>query len=247
MGFFFTIFYQPLYNLLVGLYDISPVASIGIPIILVTVLVKGLLFPLSFKSLKSQRDMQEIQPKIKDIREKYKDDKEKMSQELMAVYKEHKVNPFASCLPLFIQLPIFLALFRVLRDGLGQVNPDFLYHFVSNPGPINTMFLGIDLAAISIPLAVLTAVAQFFQMRQTVSRRPAKEVRNKEGARDEDTLASMNKTMIYTVPLISLFAGLTSLPGGVMLYWFATTVLTYILYAIFLPHKQTQKVKESAP
>ena len=247
MGFFFTVFYQPLYNLLVWLYDVSPVASIGIPIILVTVLVKGLLFPLSFKSLKSQRDMQEIQPKIRDIREKYKDDKEKMATELMEVYKEHKVNPFASCLPLLIQLPIFLALFRALRDGLGQVNPDFLYQFVSNPGPINTMFLGVDLAAVSIPLAILTAVAQYFQMRQTVSRRPVKEVRNQEGARDEDTLASMNKTMIYTVPLISLFAGITSLPGGVMLYWFVTTVLTYVLYAIFLPHNKNKTSTESAP
>lgn len=245
MNILFVVFYQPVYNLLVFLYDVLPVDSIGIPIILVTLLIKGVLFPLTFKSLKSQRAMAEIQPRIKKIREEYKDDKEKMAQELMAVYKEHNVNPLSSCLPLLIQIPIFLALFRVLRDGLGQVNPDFLYGFVSNPGAINTMFLGIDLAAVSIPLAILTAVAQYFQAKQTVARRPAKDVRDKEGAKDEDMLASMNQTMIYMIPAISLIAGVTSLQGGVMLYWLSTTVLTYILYAIFLPHKKKEKENAS--
>lgn len=240
MGIFFTAFYQPLYNLLVFLYDVSPIATIGIPIIVVTVLIKGILFPLTFKSLKSQRTMAEMQPRIKKIREEYKDDKEKMSQELLAVYKEHNVNPLSSCLPLLIQLPIFFALFRVLRDGLGQVNTDILYSFVSNPGTINTMFLGMDLAAISIPLAILTAVAQYFQAKQNITRRPAPDIRNKEGAKDEDMMASMNKSMIYMIPAISLIAGVTSLQAGVMLYWLSTTVLTYILYAIFLPHKKNE-------
>ena len=75
MGFFFTVFYQPFYNLLVWLYVVMPVASIGIPIIVTTLLIKGALFPLTFRSLKSQKEMQEIQPMIKEIREKYKDDK----------------------------------------------------------------------------------------------------------------------------------------------------------------------------
>lgn len=245
MGFFFVTFYQPLYNLLVGLYAVLPVESIGIPIILVTLLIKGVLFPLTFKSLKSQRTMQEMQPRIKAIREEFKDDKEKMSKELMAVYKEHNVNPLSSCLPLLIQLPIFFALFRVLQDGLTEVNPDFLYSFVPNPGVINSMFLGIDLAAISIPLAVLTAIAQYFQAKQTMSKRPAPAVRNKEGAKDEDMLASMNKMMIYFIPAISLIVGSTSLQGGVMLYWFSTTLLTFVLYAIFLP-KNKKKEKDAS-
>lgn len=242
MGIFFTVFYQPLYNLLVWLYDVLPFASIGIPIIVTTLIVKGVFFPLTLQSLKSQRVMQDIQPKIKEVREKYKDDKEKQAQELMAIYREHKVNPLASCLPLLIQLPIFLALFRVFQAGLGEVNPDYLYSFVSNPGTINTLFLGIDLAAISIPLAIVTAIAQFFQARQTMAKRPAKELREREGAKDEDMMASMNKTMIYVVPVVSLVAGVTSLQGGVMLYWFSTTVLTFILYAIFLPKKKEKLV-----
>jgi len=107
------------------------------------------------------------------------------------------------------------------------------------------MFLGINLAAISIPLAILTAIAQYFQAQQTIARRPAKEVRKEKGARDEDMMATMNKTMVYFIPAISLFAGITSLQGGVMLYWFSTTVLTYVLYAIFLPNKDKKKTSST--
>lgn len=239
---FTTVLYQPMYNLLVFFYDVLPFNDIGVAIILVTLIVKGLLFPLTFKTLKSQKDMQEIQPKIKEIRNKYKDDKEKMAQELMAVYKENNVNPLASCLPLLIQLPIFIALFRVLQKGLGEVNADLLYGFVSNPGVIDPMFAGlIDLSVISIPLAILAGIAQYFQVKRTMARRPAKEVRKKEGAKDEDMMATMNKSMLYFMPAFTLFIGVTSLPGGVMLYWLATTVLTIVLYAIFLPKKKEDK------
>ncbi|MDA0208507.1 MAG: YidC/Oxa1 family membrane protein insertase [bacterium] len=243
MSIFFTLFYQPIYNLLVWLYDVLPVADIGIPIIITTILVKAVLFPLTYKSLKANRDMQAIQPKIKEIQEKYKEDREKMATELMAVYKEHKVNPFASCLPILIQLPIFLALFRALRAGLTEVNGDILYSFVQNPETINTVFLGfIELGQISIPLAILAAIAQFFQARQMIAMRPASEVRKKEGARDEDMAASMNKMMVYFMPALTLIIGTTSLQGGVMLYWLANTILTYILYALFLGgKKETEK------
>lgn len=238
MDILFTLFYQPLYNLLVWFYTILPGADIGLAIIAVTIVIKGMLFPLTFKTLKSQKDMQEIQPKIKEIREKYKDDKEKMAQELMSVYKENNVNPFASCLPLIVQLPVFIALFRVLQNGLGEVDPTVLYGFVQNPGVIDSMSFGVDLAVVSIPLAVMAAIAQYFQVKYTVRTRPAPDVRGKSGAMDEDMTAQMNKMMIYFMPAITLFIGSTSLPGGIMLYWLATTFLTIILYKIFLGEKK---------
>lgn len=247
MQLFHVIFYQPLYNLLVFFYDVLPWGGIGLAIIIVTILVKGILFPFTFKSLKSQRDMQLIQPKIAEIREKYKDDREKMAQELMSVYKDNNVNPMASCLPLLIQLPIFWALFRVLQDGINQIDPTILYSFVPNPGVIETMFLGIiDLAKISIPLAILAAIAQYFQVKKTIARRPAKEIAKKPGAKDEAMMANMNKMMLYFMPLITLVIGVTSLPGGVMLYWLATTFLTLVLYTIFLPNKKEEKKEEAA-
>lgn len=239
MNIFTLIFEQPLYNLLVWFYVNLPITDIGLSIIIVTVLIKGVLFPLTFKSLKSQRELQEIQPKIAELKEKYKDDKEKMATEMMAIYKEHNVNPLASCLPLLIQLPIFLALFRVLRTGLGDVNTELLYTWVPNPGMIDGIAFGfLDLAEISIPLAILAAAAQYVQARFTIARRPDKSVANKPGAMDEAMMASMNKMMIYFMPAVTLMIGSTSLPGGVMLYWFSTTALTAALYAIFLGKKK---------
>ncbi len=244
MGIFNVVFYQPIYNLLVYLYDVLPFGGIGLAIIIVTILIKGILFPFTFKMLKSQRAMQEIQPKIAAIREKYKDDREKMAMELMEVYKENNVNPMASCLPLLIQLPIFWALYRALRDGVGEIDPELLYSFVPNPGAIESMFLGINLAEVSIILAVLAAIAQYFQVKRTMAARPIKEVAKKEGAKDEALMANMNKMMLYFLPAMTLVIGMTSLPGGVMLYWLATTFLTVILYSIFLPKKKEEKAAE---
>lgn len=244
MGVFDTVIYQPFYNLLVALYDFLPGGDLGVAIIVMTLLVKGLLFPLTFKQLKSQKDMQEIQPLIKEIQEKYKDDKEKQAQELMAVYKDHNVNPFASCLPLIIQLPIFIGLFRVLRDGFGAVNDAILYGFVPNPGEINSMFLGIvDLAEVSWPLIILAAIAQYFQMRFTMMRRAPKAVRKNADAMDEDMTARMNKMMMYMLPAMTIVIGST-FPSGLMLYWLATTVLTIVLYSIFIPQKKAEKKQD---
>lgn len=244
MEMFHIVFYQPIYNLLVWLYDVLPFGGIGLAIIIVTLLIKGVLFPFTFKMLKSQRAMQELQPKIAEIREKYKDDKEKMAAELMEAYKENNVNPMASCLPLLIQLPIFWALYRVLTDGLQSIDPAELYGFVAHPGTIDTMFLGINLAEISIILAVLAGIAQYFQVTRTMSQRPAKEVAKSSGAMDEAMMANMNKMMKYFLPGMTLVLGLTSLPGGVMLYWLATTFLTVVLYNIFLPKtKRDEAVK----
>ncbi|MBT4857192.1 membrane protein insertase YidC [Candidatus Uhrbacteria bacterium] len=241
MGIFQVVFYHPIYNLLIFLYDVMPFGGIGIAIILVTLLIKGILFPFTFKMLKSQRAMQEIQPKIAEIRKTYKDDREKMAEKLMEVYKDNNVNPMASCLPLIIQLPIFWALYRALRDGVREIDPELLYSFVSNPGEIQSMFLGIDLAEVSITLAVLAAIAQYFQVKRTMARKPIKEVAKKEGAKDENMMANMNKMMLYFIPGMTLVIGVTSMPGGVMLYWLATTFLTLILYSIFLPSKPEEK------
>jgi YidC/Oxa1 family membrane protein insertase len=167
-----------------------------------------------------------------------------MAAELMEIYKENKVNPFASCLPLLIQLPIFLALYQVLRDGLGEVDAELLYPFISNPEALNPMFLGaIDLTLISIPFAVGTAVFQYFQAKQALGRRPEKEVKDSSGAMDENMAANMGKMMMYFIPAFTLVLGVTSLPGGVMLYWMTTTLLTIILYHVFLGKKKEEKAK----
>ena len=88
----------------------------GMSIVGMTVIVRLAILPLTIKQIKSMNALRELQPQMKEIQEKYKDDKQRMKQEMMKFYKENKVNPFASCLPLLLQLPVFLALFRLLRS-----------------------------------------------------------------------------------------------------------------------------------
>jgi YidC/Oxa1 family membrane protein insertase len=151
LDFIYTeILFRPLYNAMIFIVDLLPGHEVWIAIVLLTLLIKFILYPLSMSSIKSQRAMQELQPKLNEIREKYKDDKQKQSQEMMKFYRKNKINPLSSCLPLLIQLPILIGLYRVFRDGLNPDSLVYLYSFVSAPEFINNMFLGIDLAQTSI-------------------------------------------------------------------------------------------------
>lgn len=218
MEFFNTLLFQPLFNLLIFTYNIIP--DIGVAIILVTLLIKIILNPLYKKQLKAQKELQDMQPLLQDLKEKHKDDKEAFARESMEIYKEHNVNPFSSCLPLLIQLPILIAVYIVFRNGLTDQSLDQLYPFIANPETINPMFLGlVDLSKNNIILALLAGVAQFFQARTLVKTRPKPKT---DGSKDEDTLAVMNKQMMYMMPIITVFIG-ASLPGGLALYWLVTT------------------------
>lgn len=231
---FFVLLYQPLYNLLAFLGGLAPWGGLGLAIVLVTLFVKGIVMPLTYKSLKAQKEMQEIQPKIAAIKAEFKDDKERLAKELMGVYKTHNVNPFASCLPTVVQLFVFIALYQVLRAGIGTIDTSILYPFVANPGILSHMFLGIDLSRISIVLAVLSAVAQFVQAKQLMTQRPPKEVRTSPAALDEDMTASMNKTMVYVLPVVMLVIGVTTLPGGLTLYILVSSLMQIALQMTFL-------------
>jgi YidC/Oxa1 family membrane protein insertase len=236
---FFTILYQPLYNLLVLFHNFFPWGGLGLSIILLTVVVKLLVLPLTYKSMKAQKEMQELQPKIAEIKARYKESKDPKAQEmqakeLMGIYKTHNVNPFASCLPTILQLVVFVTLFRVLSAGMKTVDPTVLYSFVQNPGTMGHIFLWTDLAVVSIPFAILAAVMQFFQARQMITRRPPKAVQGSSGALDEDMTASMNKMTMTLLPVMMLVMGVTTLPGGTTLYIFVSTLITYLMYAFFL-------------
>lgn len=221
-GIFQTILYQPIFNGFVALYNLIP--DVGIAIFVLTVLVKLILYPLTDKSIKAQRSLGALQPKMQELKEKYKTDQQTLAQETMKLYKEHKVNPLGSCLPLIIQLPIFIALYLVMRDGLAGQNFNLLYSFVSNPGSINPLSLGfLNLVNPNIPLAVLAGLAQFWQAKTMSRKRPPKAAG--EGGKDEDMMAMMNKQMLYIMPILTVVIGF-KLPGGLALYWFLSTLLT---------------------
>jgi YidC/Oxa1 family membrane protein insertase len=223
IGIFNAVFYQPLFNLLIFFYNILPGHDIGLAIILLTVLIKLILYPFSLQAIKAQKSLNELQPKIDEIKNKYKDQKEKMTQEMMRLYKENKVNPFSSCLPLLIQLPFLFAVYRVFVKGLGSKGLEMIYPFITNPGHINSISFGIlDLAKPNLILAILAGAAQFWQTKMMPMKQPPPKM---PGSKDESMTAMMNKQMLYFMPIITVVIGAT-LPGGLTLYWFLTTFLT---------------------
>lgn len=221
-GIFHTILYQPLFNGFVAIYNIIP--DVGIVIFIVTVLLKLALYPLNDKSIKAQRSLSALQPKMEALKKQYKDDQQTLAQETMKLYKEHKVNPLGSCLPLLLQLPIFIALYQVLRAGLSTQDYTNLYSFVQNPGSINPLSLGfLNLVTPNIVLAVLAGAAQFLQAKSLMRKQPPKQAG--EGGKDEDMASMMNKQMLYVMPVLTVIIGI-KLPGGLSLYWFLSTLLT---------------------
>jgi YidC/Oxa1 family membrane protein insertase len=232
---FNTIFYQPILNLLVFIYNVVPGHDLGITIIILTAIIKIILLPLSKQSIKSQKALQEIQPKIDEIKKKFANNKEEMSKAMMQLYKDSKVNPFSSCLPLLVQLPFLFAVFQVFRTGLSNGSLDMIYSFIYRPEFVNSIAFGfLDLNKPNIVLAVLAGAAQFWQTKMMMSKQP--EVKS-EGAKDENMMTMMNKQMMYFMPIMTVIIGI-SLPGGLSLYWFVTTVLT-ILQQMYI-FKKTQ-------
>jgi YidC/Oxa1 family membrane protein insertase len=224
---------RPILNLLLWLYDVVPGRDIGIAIIILTILVKVVLYPFAVQQIKQQRALQALQPKIEEIRRRLKDDKEAQSKELMELYKAEKVNPAASCLPLLIQLPIFIALYHALQSGLTSQGLNQLYAFVPNPGTVNPLFLGlVDLTKPNYVLAVLAGIVQYWQTRQIMKppgavSPPPPEVDGKPAAKDEGMAAMMNKQMLYIMPIMTIVIGF-SLPGGLTLYWLTMSLLTVL-------------------
>lgn len=225
MHIFATIFnevlYRPIFNGLIGIYNLLPYHDIGIAIILLTVLIRIILYPFSLKALKSQKRLQELQPKIKEVQEKHKDKKEEQARKLMELYKEHKVSPFSGCLPLLVQFPVLIALYQAFLNGLKPDGITGLYPFIAHPGPINPLFLGlIDLTKKNVYLAILAGAAQFWQSKQSIPK-------THSVAKEGDMARMMNTQMLYFMPLFTVFLGIT-FPAGLALYWIVYTLFTVL-------------------
>ncbi|NLV20939.1 MAG: membrane protein insertase YidC [Syntrophomonadaceae bacterium] len=181
-------------------------AQIGLPnyglaIIFMTIAIKLLMFPLTQKQMKSMRAMQEIQPKTKYIQEKYKDDPQVMQQKIMELYKEHGVSPFGGCLPLLIQMPIFIAFYQALFNFkfVNLAHAGFLW--IPNIGKPDPYFI----------LAILAAVTTFYQQKISMV----------------DSKDPTQKTMLYFMPLFMAFIAY-KLPAGLPLYWVVFNILGII-------------------
>ncbi len=218
---FHTVLYQPLFNLLVGIYNVLPGHDLGLAIIALTLFIRILFIPLSIKSLISQRAMSQIQPKLQELQAKHKDDKQALAQATMALYKEHKVNPLSGCLPILIQLPVIWALYRVFINGVNGDTLSNLYSFVNNPGAISqTAFGFLNLGQNYPALAIITGVFQAIQSWLTVKLQK----NSSQNVKDNPAL-KMTQQMVYFFPIMITVIS-WNLPAGLVLYWVTTTAFS---------------------
>ena len=181
------------------LYSLT--ASIGFPsyglaIIIMTIIVKLILYPLTAKQISSTKAMMDLQPKMKAIQEKYKNDKVLLNQKLAELYKDQGINPLAGCLPLLVQMPIMIGIFYGIRD-FSYVGPNnFLWiQNISEPDPL---FI----------LPVLSALTTFIQSKQSMP----------------DTSSAQNKIMLYFMPIFIGYISF-QFPAGLVLYWVVMNIM----------------------
>ena len=202
----------PVWNQFVGLmkYGLEFLATMtgspGLAIIIFTVLVKLVLTPLNIKTIKSQREMQSLQPKIKSLQKRYKDDRQKLSAETMRLYQEHNINPMASCLPILFQLPIFWGMYQSL-DQLSK----------TAGGPFQDAFLWLPSLGTADPLHIMPFVAAFFQLIQTRMSMPTGKYK------PTDPQQQMMTQLMQFLPITVIIFG-WSFPSGLVLYWATQSV-----------------------
>jgi len=231
---FQEILYRPLLNLIVFFYQL-PFVDFGLAILILTILTKALLWPLTSKMIKGQREAQaksqKIREKLKEIQTKYKDDKPRQNEEILKVWREMKFNPFASLAPMVIQIVLLIALYQALRQILQPEGLSLLYSFISNPGEINPSFLGIlDLSKASPILAILTGTVQYFYSKASLALQPKTLINKKsrQSSGQERQMQSLQKMMqnqmIYFLPIMTIFISWT-LPAALSLYWLFSTLI----------------------
>ena len=235
---FNTLLYQPLFNALIFLYQVIPGQDFGIAIIVLTILIKIIFYPLTTKAIKSQRALAELQPKIQEIQQKFKENKEKQAKEMIALYQREKINPFSGCLPLLIQLPILIALFQVFIKGFGPEQMELLYGFIPCPGVINFYFLGtVNLIEPNIIMALLAGITQFFQSKMLI---PKLKKQQGEGKMAQFSVI-MQKQMIYFMPFFTVLI-LLGLPSAMGLYWLVTALFSIGQQRLIIKN-QNEKIK----
>lgn len=237
------ILYQPIFNGLMAIHKFVPGHDLGVAIILLTLLMKLILFYPSLSSLKSQRALQDLQPKITKLREKYKDDRQKQGQELMKLYRENKVSPLSSCLPMILQLVLLIPLYQAFINGL-KTDPEThllvadqlnnLYgslRSIYETAPINLVSFGfLNLGAKGgIVLGLIAGGLQFWQTWMLSRKKGPKG----PAAKDENVAASVNRQMLYLFPLLTIYL-VSSFPAGIGVYWIVSTLFQLLQQWYFL-------------
>jgi YidC/Oxa1 family membrane protein insertase len=227
ISFFTTVFYQPIYNVLVFLMTLMPWADAGIIIILVTIIVRLALFPLSQKSIRTQLKMKDIGPELESLKLKYKNDKQEQAKQTMSFYKQKGVNPFSGFFAILIQFPIIISLYRIFyAGGIGKIDPALLYSFVHVPShAVGMIFLGfINLTSKNLIFALLAAITQFFQAQIITPPQPPV-VAGAEKSIGNDLARSMTFQSKYVFPILIFFIAY-AVSAAVSLYWIVSNTFS---------------------
>lgn len=209
---FQTFIYQPILNIVVGLYTTIGFGDLGVSIILATIGVRILLLPFSLKTARSQRAMSKLAPEIDALKKKHTDTTAQ-SAAIMQLYKERGVSPLGGCLPLLIQFPILIGMYRVFLHIFDPASLELLYSFIRNPGTMHPIAFGfLNVSAHSPALAVLAGVTQFIQAKMSLQ--PG------SGA-----AAAMNTQMLYILPVMITVISF-NMPAGIAVYWVTNTLIS---------------------
>ena len=240
---FNTVIFNPLYNGLIFLVDILPGADVGIAVVLLTIAVKLILFPLAHKVAHMQVRIREITPELEELKETYKDDRHQQTLKMMELYKRNNIRPFLSILVIFIQLPIILGLYWVFfTGGLPEIRTDILYSFIPVPTLVNMEFLGlVDMGGRSIVLALLAGITQFIYSSYAL---PKPKPRSENPTLKEDLAHSFHLQMKYVMPIIIVAVSYT-ISAAIALYW-ATSNIFSIIQEIIV-RREVARTSTSAP
>ncbi|MDY6892175.1 MAG: YidC/Oxa1 family membrane protein insertase [Chloroflexota bacterium] len=214
---------QPILNLLVLLSKYL-FGSFGLAIVALTIIIRVITLPLTMRQLRSTKAMQEIQPKMKELQKKYANDREQLGTAMAKLYKEYGVNPLGCAFPMLIQMPIWIALYQAVIQGLGYAPENLLglskqlypWAVIQGEVPLNSHFLGLDLGAGHWSMAILVGVSMW--MLQKMSNPPSVDPQQQ----------SMQRLMVWMMPLMFGFFAL-SFPSGLSLYWFLTNVISMVI------------------
>ena len=235
-----TLIFTPLYNILVEIMNIIPGIGLGVAVIIFTVVVKVILFPLTKKALITQVKMKAIEPEVNKIRLQYANNKQEQAIKIMEFYKAKNIKPLFGVLLMFIQLPILFALISVIYHVIPEVNSDYLYSFVSVPH-ISTTLFGIDITNKSLVLALLVAISQFIQLKYSVSMRQQKSVNDKilkNGGKldaSSEIANNLNSQMKIMMPILAFVSVYWLIPikfpaasSVIAIYWIVSSIFTLV-------------------
>jgi YidC/Oxa1 family membrane protein insertase len=238
---------QPLYNLMIFIVNHVPFADLGVSVIILTIIVRFILFPLSKNAIKTQIKMKKIQEPLKELKEKYKKDQHAMAIEMMKLYKENDIKPFSGFFLLFLQLPVIFALYQVFLTGnFPSIRTDFLYSFVQAPEQASVMFLGlIDITQKSILLGILVGLTQYIQAKISFAFHASQKNTNSGmgNSFSDDLMKSMQIQMTYVFPVI--FAFIAYGLGGIIAMYFLIGNIFSIFQQIYLNNKLISKEENS--